>query len=362
MLMLTLQATASPYPESTAPPGISGMASTYVPMDSWVYPAFERLAAEGYLPTAFFSLIPWTRNDCARLTEDAGEQLIDLPARSDTAQLLESLKEEFAPELARSWGTDHSEILLESLDQRVTVIAGRPLTDGFHFAATNTDDEGRPFGQRVNLYSGISVRASAGHFAGYIRTEFQRVPFAPVPGQFAQQQIAAADFATSAAGGPISVFARGRVLDANASFAFAGNQFTVGRQTLWWAQPGAALLSSAITPSQLACCVTIACALSLCQFFPGCSARCACNSSSDVWLTNSLFSNVCSCCDSYAARSRERHVPTQKSAKPDGRRDGSESQSSTCLRGSKGRLPLFWPSRTRNGCQKIGRIDDFLRN
>jgi hypothetical protein len=128
------------------------------------------------------------------------------------------------------------------------------------------------------------------------------------------------------------------------------------------AQPGAALLSSAITPSQLACCVTIACALSLCQFFPGCSARCACNSSSDVWLTNSLFSNVCSCCDSYAARSRERHVPTQKSAKPDGRRDGSESQSSTCLRRSKGRLPLFWPSRTRNGCQKIGRIDDFLRN
>jgi hypothetical protein len=226
------------------------MASTYVPMDSWVYPAFERLAAEGYLPTAFFSLRPWTRNDCARLTEAAEEQIIDLPARSDTAQLLESLKEEFAPELARSGGTGHSGILLESLDQRVTVIAGRPLTDGFHFAATNTDDEGRPFGQGVNLYSGISVRASAGHFAGYIRAEFQRVPFAPVPAQFAQQQIAAADFATSAAAGPISAFARGRMLDANASFAFAGNQFTVGRQTLWWgpARSGATLFSDNAEP------------------------------------------------------------------------------------------------------------------
>lgn len=49
----------------------SEMASTYVPLDSWVYSAFEQLAAEGYVRTAFLSLRPWTRLDCARLIEEA---------------------------------------------------------------------------------------------------------------------------------------------------------------------------------------------------------------------------------------------------------------------------------------------------
>lgn len=250
MMMLTFQAAASSHAESTASPDISGMASTYVPMDSWVYPAFERLAADGYLPTAFFSLRPWTRNDCARLTEEAEEQLVDLPATADTAQLLENLKEEFAPELARTAGTGNSGILLESLDQRVTVIAGRPLTDGFHFAETLTNDEGRPFAEGTNLYSGISLRATAGPFAGYLRSEFQRVPLAPVPSAPAQQQIAAADFTSAAAAGPVSGFARGRILDAYASFAFSNNQFTVGRQSLWWgpARGGATLFSTNAEP------------------------------------------------------------------------------------------------------------------
>ena len=36
------------------------MASPYVPLDSWVYPAFDRLAALGVAPTAFAGLRPWT--------------------------------------------------------------------------------------------------------------------------------------------------------------------------------------------------------------------------------------------------------------------------------------------------------------
>jgi hypothetical protein len=45
----------------------SDMASTYVPLDSWVDPAFERLAAGGNVQTTFFSLRPW-----ARLKEQTG--------------------------------------------------------------------------------------------------------------------------------------------------------------------------------------------------------------------------------------------------------------------------------------------------
>lgn len=250
MAALAICSVAAGHAQAAVSSDISGGASTYVPVDSWVYPAFEQLAAEGYVQAAFFSLRPWTRNDCARLIEEAEDQLVDPPTNSDAPRLLKALKQEFAPELAGD-GKDHTpQWQIESIDQRATVIAGRPLTDGFHFAETLTNDEGRPFGRGVNLYSGVSLRGTAGPFAGYLRTEFQRSAAAPAPSAFANQQIAAADFTSTAAAGPVSRVARGRVLDAYVSFGFANNQFTFGRQSLWWgpARSGSTLFSDNAEP------------------------------------------------------------------------------------------------------------------
>jgi hypothetical protein len=228
----------------------SNMASTYVPIESWVYPAFERLASEGYLRSAFFDLRPWTRMDCALLVEEAEENIGNAPITSDTFELLQSLKEEFNLELQRRAGKRNAEFRLESLYQRATVIAGRPLTDGYHFGETLVDDDGRPFAEGTNLYSGTVFRATAGPFAAYVKTEFQRVPFAPAPMGQALQEIATADFTPAAAEGPLSDFARGRLLDANVSFAFFNNQFTLGRQSLWWgpARSGSTLFSNNAEP------------------------------------------------------------------------------------------------------------------
>ena len=257
MMTLSLQAAGFSNPQDGSQASASNMASTYVPIESWVYPAFERLAAEGYLPAAFFSLRPWTRMDCARLVDEAEdlvdddeEQIAARPAASDVPALLASLKEEFAVELARRAGAHNVEFRLESLDQRVTAIAGRPLTDGFHFGETLVNDDGRPFAEGVNIYSGTSFRATAGPFAAYVRTELQRVPSAPVPDASAQQQIAAADFTSAAAAGPVSGFLRGRLLEANVSFTVSNNQFTFGRQSLWWgpARSGATLFSNNAEP------------------------------------------------------------------------------------------------------------------
>jgi hypothetical protein len=128
----------------------------------------------------------------------------------------------------------------------VTAIAGRPLTDGFHFDETVVNDDGRPFADGANLYSGVSFRATAGPFADYVRTELQRVPSAPVPDASVQQQIAAADFTSMAAAGPVSSFLHGRVLEANVSFTVSNNQFTILRQSLWWglARSGTTLFSN----------------------------------------------------------------------------------------------------------------------
>jgi hypothetical protein len=260
IMTLSLQAAGFSNPQDGSQASASNMASTYVPIESWVYPAFERLAAEGYLPAAFFGLRPWTRMDCARLVDEAEElvdedegQIATRPASSDVPALLASLKEEFAVELARRAGARNAEFRLESLDQRVTAIAGRPLTDGFHFGETLVNNDGRPFAEGVNLYSGVSFRATAGPFAAYVRTELQRVPSAPVPDASAQRQIAAADFTSMAAAGPVSGFLRGTLLEANVSFTVSNNQFTIGRQSLWWgpARSGATLFSNNAEPIEM---------------------------------------------------------------------------------------------------------------
>ena len=253
MSVTSLQAAGFFEPQETPQRDDSNMASAYVPLDSWVYPAFEKLAAEGYLQSAFFDLRPWTRLDCARLieeVEDQEDQVLDGSVPPDVPRLLRSLKEEFALELQRRAGDRNVEFRLESLDQRVTSIAGTPLTDGYHFAETLVNDDGRPFAEGANIYTGASFRAAAGPFAAYANAEIQRVPSAPTPNLQAQGEIAAADFSPAAAAGPSSNFLRGRLLDAYVSFTFSNNQFTFGRQSLWWgpATSGATLFSNNAEP------------------------------------------------------------------------------------------------------------------
>ena len=46
----------------------------YVPMDSWIYDALDRLAALGLVPSQITGLRPWTRAECHRQTHEAESQ------------------------------------------------------------------------------------------------------------------------------------------------------------------------------------------------------------------------------------------------------------------------------------------------
>jgi hypothetical protein len=48
------------------------LGSPYVELDSWMYPAIERLAALGYIRSEFLGMKPWTRLECAFLVVEAG--------------------------------------------------------------------------------------------------------------------------------------------------------------------------------------------------------------------------------------------------------------------------------------------------
>src|SRR5438270_13625854 len=46
-------------------------ASPYVPLESWIYGALDRLAALGLIPSQTSGLRPWTRAECRRQMREA---------------------------------------------------------------------------------------------------------------------------------------------------------------------------------------------------------------------------------------------------------------------------------------------------
>jgi hypothetical protein len=51
------------------------LGTPYVELDSWIYPAIERLAALNYIHTQFLGMRPWTRLDCAFAVREAGDAI-----------------------------------------------------------------------------------------------------------------------------------------------------------------------------------------------------------------------------------------------------------------------------------------------
>jgi hypothetical protein len=210
------------------------MASTYVPLDSWIYPAFDRLAAMGYLQTGFAALRPWTRMECARLVQEAGDRTSDDDSASEAAELYRNLSMEFALELRREDGAPNAGMQIESIYNQMIGISGQPLTDGYHFGRTISNNFGRPYGEGLNLYSGAAVRAQAGWLAFYARGEYQHSGMVPALSPVAQAAVAQADFTPSASQGPPSNISRFRLLDAYVAVTFKNNQLSFGKQSLWW--------------------------------------------------------------------------------------------------------------------------------
>src|SRR5438132_579657 len=132
--------------------------SPYVPLDSWIYPAFDRLAAIGLIDSAFEGMKPWTRNECVRLLQEAsgsvGEEGRGGTEAEKTYRLLET---EFREELEGRGGDSPLRAKVESVYARVTGIAGQPLTDGFHFGETIIGDYGRPYHGGLNSAEGFSA-------------------------------------------------------------------------------------------------------------------------------------------------------------------------------------------------------------
>src|SRR3977135_1710173 len=216
------------------------MGSAFVPLDSWEYAAFERLAGLGYVNTGIMGLKPWTRIECARLTEEAGEELAQGETLSEEAARLQSrLAQEFAYEIGLLDGGRNFTANLESVYARAGSISGPPLTDSYHFGQTVAYDFGRPFERGTNGQAGGSFSAAAGPLALYVRAEYQHAPSAPAPSAAIVNFISQADQApiSKVPAGPVGPVDRPRLLDAYVTVNLSNWQLVLGKQSLSWA-PG----------------------------------------------------------------------------------------------------------------------------
>lgn len=209
------------------------MGSPYVPLDSWVYPALERLAALGYIQSESLSIRPWTRLECARLlTEATTAAITDAP--TEVQQVYEALSAEFGYESELVSGERNLNAQFESAYARFLGISGTPLTDNYHFGQTLLNDYGRPYEEGFNTVDGASGYATAGPLVLYVRGEYQSAPSAPAPTQAELDFFNRTDNWPTGPAFPVSSVSRFRLLDTYLGLNVGNWQFSFGRNSLWW--------------------------------------------------------------------------------------------------------------------------------
>ena len=222
--------------------------STNVPMDSWIYPALERLNAMGLIPFQSVAIRPWTRQECRRQLEQAKDILSGV--RGHYYDVSDSIKNEamdLIPDLERELDDPNEDqnAVLESTYARVGTIAGPALTDSFHFGQTWANDFGRPLSRGTSAVGGFSARAVYKRFFLYDRQELQQSP--SLPGVTAAQsalfyQLDDVSINVPGIAGPPPIpvtapgaaYLRQRPLELYAGVAFDGYSASFGKQEIFW--------------------------------------------------------------------------------------------------------------------------------
>ncbi len=219
----------------------SSLGSTYVPMDSWVYPALDRLHSMGYLDTAFMGMRPWTRLGIAHMLQQTADKIDSNPNDDEARELYLALEDEFAsdqegPSVPR---TTHMEV--DSVYSIFRGITDTPLNDSYHLGQTIVNDYGRPYQAGFNDYTGFSARAEAGRFSLYFRGEYQHAPGADgytLAQAMALSNIDLIPFATNPMQdtiplGPIPAADNFRVMEASLSYHLLGHEISFGKNDQW---------------------------------------------------------------------------------------------------------------------------------
>ena len=220
------------------------LGSTYIPVDSPVYPMALRLYSLGYLDSIFIGSRPWTRRSLLHalsqttpdVTASNDDEAIEILARLQTI-----LAAEGSPE-----GKDRGRVEgVETIYTRLMGVGGPVLRDSYHLGQTINNDYGRPYQSGFNNITGFSTINEVGRFSLYVRGEYQHAPSAagynaalsrtisnidaiPYPGtnnyQLHQDTIPS---------GPIASQNPFRLQEATLSYHLLGHELSFGKSDAW---------------------------------------------------------------------------------------------------------------------------------
>jgi len=245
-----LPASLSPvFSDSFEPEQNSDYGLVYEPLDSWIYPAFERLFALGYADSAYLGMRPWTRNTCLRILQETYPKLQDAPQDQEAWSLFQALAVEFGANA--SAGVPKPQAEVANVYTRNMYIKGPPINDSFHFGQTLINDYGRPYQQGFNALDGFSARAEGYHFSLDVRGEYQHAPGRAAYSESVQELFSAIDSTPLVAPEPVPQTNVFRLINANFAVAVANNEFSVGKADDYWGptQAGSMALSNNAEPS-----------------------------------------------------------------------------------------------------------------
>jgi hypothetical protein len=247
-----------PIPIDSGPYGAVGdsdtQGSAYVPIDSWIYPALDRLHALGYVDTAFLGLRPWTRLGIAHMLELSSDDLESDANNNEARRIYLAVLREVKPDLDRSTKLSRPSAEWESAYTVLRGISGTPLRDSFHLGQSIVNDYGRPYENGFNNSTGFSGRAEAGRFSLYLRGEVQHAPlglgYSPALAALLSNNIDDIPIATNPVQdtipeGPIATVNTVSVLEADLSYHLLGHEVSFGKSDHWLGpDKGAAMLWS----------------------------------------------------------------------------------------------------------------------
>ncbi len=234
-------------PGSNAGANSDRMSSTFIPLDSWIYPALERLYSLGVVHGLYLGLRPWTRMAVYDAVGTVSEDELEPQAQN----LLSALRTEFRREEELQDGVaNDGTIGLDEIYSRTQYVDRTPVNDSFHFGQTIVDDFGRPYGFGWQQIAGFAGRAEKGGFSLYVRGEFQHSPPAPGYSRALNQILAGLDGIPGEAFLGTGSRNAARLLDTYVSVNVLSNEISIGKQTYWWGPDDSAalILSNNVEP------------------------------------------------------------------------------------------------------------------
>jgi hypothetical protein len=149
--------------------------SPYIPVDSWVYPAMDRLYSLGFADTMFLGMRPYTRQSLAHILAETHDDVAD--SDDDNAKEILAAVEHYLQDEPMDGITPRGTVYgTETAYTRLLGISGQTLNDSYHLGQTIVNDYGRPYQPGFNAIAGFSELAEQGRFSFYFRGEYQHAP------------------------------------------------------------------------------------------------------------------------------------------------------------------------------------------